>query len=543
MSVLESLYLYLNESNLNWLLVPREDEFLGEYVPLHNERLCWATSFSGSAGIAVIGHGNGHLFVDGRYTLQAKKEAIGLEIHDLKDFWEWLSSSLKPTDVIGLNLRLHTQGFLTKLQEIPSKIQHIDPHPVDQLWDDRPSFPMSKLISHPLNYAGENYESKLERIIATLSDEVDALYVQDPHDVAWVLNLRGQDLAYTPIALCRALIWKSGKVDLFVSHSEVVSQDIRMYLGDRVSIHAMNRLEELLTSACVQIDSAVSAYHRQLVGTKGVVKASPITLMKAIKNPIEIEGMRKAHQWDGEALCKFRSWLLEQDPATVDELTAADRLEAFRRECPSYKGPSFPTISAFGANGAIVHYRATSASNQKFQKQGLYLVDSGGQYLEGTTDVTRVFAIGTPTIEQREMYTRVLKGHLRLTSAIFLKGTTGHQLDVLARYDLWQRGLNYEHGTGHGVGSYLSVHEGPQGISPRMNATPLQVGMVVSNEPGYYKTSEFGIRIENMMVVQESKYEGYLCFETLTQVPYEKDLIDDALLNDEELNYLSTLSI
>lgn len=533
---------YLKKNNISWVLIPREDEFFGEYVPLCNERLLWATGFSGSAGIAVIGHNNAHLFVDGRYTLQAKKEAIGFEIHDLADLWMWLGNSLKSTDIIGLNLRLHTQGFLTKLQELPSKIQHIDPHPTDQLWSERPHPPQSMLVSHPLHYAGESFESKLDRVVAGLSSDVEALYVQDPHDVAWILNLRGQDLLYTPIALTRALIWKNGTVDLFLNHPKV-SEDIRTYLGNRVRIQLMEQLERALTSACIQIDPGISAYHRQLIGSQGIVRASPIPLMKALKNSTEIEGMRKAHQWDGQALRKFCEWLLAQDPTIIDEISAADQLEAFRRQCPAYKGPSFPTISAFGANGAIVHYRATSATNQRFQRNGLYLVDSGGQYLEGTTDITRVFAIGTPTPEQKEMYTRVLKGHLRLASTIFPKGTTGHQLDVLARYDLWQQGVNYEHGTGHGVGSYLSVHEGPQGISPRMNPTPLQAGMVLSNEPGYYKPGEFGIRIENMMVVQESKYEGYLCFETLTQVPYDRALIDDSLLSDEERIYLSTVSV
>jgi len=346
-----------------------------------------------------------------------------------------------------------------------------------------------------------------------------------------------KDLPYTPITLSRALIWKNGKVDLFLNQSHL-SNELRLHLGPQVYIHPLNCLTEyLLKPQCVQIDTnGVSAFDRQLIGGRATIQRSPILSMKAVKNHVEIEGMRKAHQWDGIALGKFRSWLLSQNPNHLDEITAAEQLETFRRECPAYKGPSFPTISGFGANGAIVHYHATPASNQNFTQHGLYLVDSGGQYLEGTTDVTRVFPIGPPTDEQKRAYTLVLKGHLRLAQAVFPIGTTGHQLDVLARYDVWQYGLNYEHGTGHGVGSYLSVHEGPQGISPRANATPLQPGMILSNEPGYYKTGEFGIRIENLMVVQESKHEGYLCFETLTQVPYESTLIDYTLLTDAERN-------
>lgn len=534
---------YLRDNSLDWLIIPREDEFLGEYVPAYNERLLWATGFSGSAGLAFISNTEAHLFVDGRYTLQAQQQAKGFHIHSLPNLWEWISHTIKPIDIISLNLRLHSQNFISKLEALSLTVQHIEPHPLDLLWSDRPTPSLFSPVPHLIQYSGESNQSKLDRVIGELSDEAEVLYVHDPHDVAWLLNVRGQDLEYTPLSLGRALVWKNGAVDLFLSNAETTS-DLRTHLGNNVYVHSLDELEKyLLKPLSIQIDFNVSAYDRKLVGSKGVMKNSPIPLMRAIKNSTEIEGMRKAHQWDGQALCKFRNWLLGQDPTTVDEISAAGQLERFRRECPTYKGPSFPTISAFGANGAIVHYRAIPETNQKFKKNGLYLVDSGGQYLEGTTDVTRVFAIGEPTPEQKEMYTRVLKGHLRLASAIFPKGTTGHQLDVLARYDIWQRGLNYDHGTGHGVGSYLSVHEGPQGISPRMNGTILQAGMVLSNEPGYYKTGEFGIRIENLMVVQESQYEGYLCFETLTQVPYETSLIDDSLLNDEERKYINTYII
>jgi len=519
------------------LLLPREDEFLGEYVPDYNERLLWATGFSGSAGLAVIGQNELHLFVDGRYTLQAQKETTGFQIHSLSNLWKYLNNALKPSDIVGFNPQLHSQRFVEKLYEIPCEKRHIVPHPVDLLWDKRPPIPESITVPHELKYSGESNKSKLSRIISETASSAEVLYVQDPHEVAWALNIRGQDLPYTPITLSRALIWKNGKVDLFLNQSHL-SNELRLHLGPQVYIHPLNCLTEyLLKPQCVQIDTnGVSAFDRQLIGGRATIQRSPILSMKAVKNHVEIEGMRKAHQWDGIALGKFRSWLLSQNPNHLDEITAAEQLETFRRECPAYKGPSFPTISGFGANGAIVHYHATPASNQNFTQHGLYLVDSGGQYLEGTTDVTRVFPIGPPTDEQKRAYTLVLKGHLRLAQAVFPIGTTGHQLDVLARYDVWQYGLNYEHGTGHGVGSYLSVHEGPQGISPRANATPLQPGMILSNEPGYYKTGEFGIRIENLMVVQESKHEGYLCFETLTQVPYESTLIDYTLLTDAERN-------
>lgn len=536
---LKEIQTYINQNKIDWVVVPREDEFLGEYVPAYNERLLWASGFSGSAGLAIIGQTCAHLFVDGRYTLQAADEAKEFQIHSLYEVWDWIKTTLEPSDSVGLNLRLHRHSFVTKLKQHAQNIRHLDPHPVDQLWTDRSLRPKSVTVPYDIKYAGETIASKLSRVRAEMASQADALYVHDPHDVAWVLNIRGQDLPYTPITLSRALIWKNGTVNVFGDHTQI-SDDLRNHLGKNVQFYLESELEQfLLKSTCVQIDPTASAYDRDLVAENNVVQSSSISLMKAIKNSVEIEGMRKAHYWDGEALRKFREWVFLQDPTTLDEIKASDQLEMFRREFPQCKGLSFASISGFGSNGAIVHYHSTEKTNRQFESHGLYLIDSGGQYLEGTTDITRVFAIGTPTAEQRKAYTLVLKGHLRLAMAVFPKGTTGHQLDALARYDLWQYGLNYEHGTGHGVGSYLSVHEGPHGISPRMNATPLQSGMVVSNEPGHYKTGEYGIRIENLMVVQESEHEGYLCFETLTQVPYEDSLIDVALLTDVEINYLN----
>jgi Xaa-Pro aminopeptidase len=535
---LKQLQHYAAQHKIDWLIVPREDEFLGEYVPAYNERLLWASGFSGSAGLAIIGKASAHLFVDGRYTLQAADEAKEFQIHSLRDVWDWIKTTLTPSSTVGVNLKLHTHAFVTKLKQSVQTVRHLDPHPVDQLWLDRPLRPKSVTVPHDLKYSGESIDSKLSRIRSEMAAPVDALYVHDPHDVAWFLNIRGQDVPYTPITLARALIWKNGGVDVFCDHTSM-SDALREHLGKDVQFYSESELEQyILKPKIIQIDPAASAYDRELISGKDIVQSSPIPLMKAIKNSVEIEGMRKAHYWDGEALRKFREWLYTQDPTTLNEIKAAGQLEHFRRESPYCKGLSFASISGFGSNGAIVHYHSTEKTNRQFEPNGLYLIDSGGQYLEGTTDITRVFAIGTPTAEQQKAYTLVLKGHLRLAMAVFPKGTTGHQLDVLARYDLWQHGLNYEHGTGHGVGSYLSVHEGPQGISTRMNATPLQSGMVVSNEPGVYKAGNYGIRIENLMVVQDSEYEGYLCFETLTKVPYEESLIDTTLLTDAELQFL-----
>jgi Xaa-Pro aminopeptidase len=527
---------YATQHKFDWIIIPREDEFLGEYVPDYNERLLWASGFSGSAGIAIIGQNTAHLFVDGRYTLQAADEAKGFEILSLSDVWTWINSHVQPSESIALNLRFHSHAFVTTLKHTFQNVQHIDPHPVDLLWSDRPVRPESEPVPHDIQYSGEDIASKIKRITAEIALGADALFVHDPFEVAWALNIRGKDVPFTPVNLARAIIWKTGLVDLFL-HTKNTQKQLKNHFFAHINIFHDSDLENHLKAmSSVQIAPSSPAYYHELLLGKDIVQPSPISLMKALKNPVEIEGMRKAHRWDGQALRKFKEWLTTQDISTLNEIKASNQLELFRRECPNFKAPSFATISGFASNGAIIHYHATPKSNRNFTKNELYLVDSGGQYLEGTTDITRVFSIGNPTEEQRKAYTLVLKGHLRLAMAIFPKGTTGHQLDVLARHDLWQNGLNYSHGTGHGVGSYLSVHEGPHGISSRINTTPLQVGMIVSNEPGYYKAGEFGVRIENMMVVKESEYTGYLCFETLTQAPYEEALIDCSMLTESEIS-------
>lgn len=540
MAPLKKLQQYLKANNISALLLPREDEYLGEYVPNYNERLQWLTGFSGSAGIAIITPESAHLFVDGRYTLQAQNEAVDCKILGLHNIFEWcLQNSL---DVVHANLKLHSYNFIKRLQTVVGSIQHIEPFPVDVLWgDDRPNIEYTPIRLHGIEYAGETRDSKIKCVINALSKGVDALYIHDPHDVAWLLNIRGSDLTYTPLALCRALLFKDGSVSLFVPDLSSVDA-IQEHLGENINILNTKTLYEAFSSLTnVQVDSSLSAYDMRVLGEKAVLSPSPIVLMRAVKNDVEISGMRTAHEWDGKALTQFINWIQQESPSNLTEAIAANKLETFRQECPYYFGPSFPTISGFAANGAIVHYRHNDASSRQFEDAGLYLVDSGGQYLQGTTDVTRTIYIGSgePTNEQKQAYTRVLKGHLRLANAVFPVGTTGHQLDALARYDLWQVGLDYAHGTGHGVGSYLSVHEGPQSISPRVNATALKPGMVLSNEPGFYKEGEFGIRLENLVLVKESKHEGFLCFETLTQAPYDERLIDFSLLNDLEIQMLN----
>lgn len=529
----------LKNQGVDWLVIPRSDEFLGEYVPACNERLKWATGFSGSAGIACISQESAYLFVDGRYTLQAPQEAPQCEIKSLSMLWYELSQLVSKGQKVGVNLKFHSQQFITQLVQLGADVVNLDPHPVDKLWDKRPEFPKTEVVEHPEKFSGESSISKVVRVITTMPQGVDAMYLHDPHDVAWLLNIRAKDLDYTPIPLCRAVLYLDSSVDLFLSHSHIAESVTLQFAAENVKVRSIEELDSVLLSLNrVQIDPMASACDHQRLGHRAYVVSLPIQGFKAIKNTAEIEGMREAHRLDGLAVQKFIHWIKHQPIESLNELDAAAKLENFRKESKKFVYPSFPTISGFGANGAIVHYHATAKTNAPFKEQGLYLVDSGGQYPFGTTDITRTLAFGEPTLTQKRNYTRVLKGHIRLATAIFPKGTTGHQLDALARIDLWQNGMDYAHGTGHGVGSFLSVHEGPANISPRMNNVPLEPGMVLSNEPGYYKAHEYGIRIENMMLVKESKFAGFLCFETLTRVPYEQALIDESLLTEAESDYL-----
>ncbi len=537
---LAQLQTYLQTNQIDWLFIPRSDEFFGEYVPICNERLQWVSGFSGSAGIALISQTSAHLFVDGRYTIQAKQESPKFKIHPLSEIWSVIQRLITKTLTVGLNFKFHSRSFVEQLTSLGLRLQHLDPHPIDTLWEDRPQLPSSEIFPHPIKYSGESLTSKIHRVIAALPKQIDSLYVHDPHEVAWVLNIRASDLNYTPIPLCRAIIHTTGETELFLNNSNISAQ-LREHLGTKVLITPMDQLEKKLTNYLnIQIDSSSSAYDQKLLLNQAFVFPSPILKMQAIKNSTEIQGMRTAHHLDSIALKKFIAWIKSQPIESLSEIKSAEKLESFRKENADFRHPSFPTISGFGSNGAIVHYKATKQTNKPFSSNGLYLFDSGGQYPYGTTDITRTLTFGTPTPEQKQAYTLVLKGHIRLATAIFPKGTTGHQLDALARTDLWQLGLDYAHGTGHGVGSFLSVHEGPASISPRANNIPLEPGMVLSNEPGFYKANAYGIRIENMMVVVESHHNGFLQFETLTKAPYENALIDQELITSSERAYLDS---
>ncbi|MGE5268254.1 MAG: aminopeptidase P family protein [Thiohalocapsa sp.] len=549
----------LQTRHLDGFIVPRADEHQGEYVPSCGQRLAWLTGFTGSAGLAVVLRDRAALFVDGRYTLQAAAQVdTGLfEIHHLIDEppAKWLVSAAGKDMVIGYDPWLHTPQEVERLQQgarrAGASLKPVD-NPIDHVWPGRPPAPLAPVVPHPERFAGESAASKRSRIGKALTDEgVAGAVLTAPESIAWLLNIRGGDVPHTPLPLSFAILRQDGSVALFIDRRKL-APGLDHHLGNGVTIEMPERLGPALdalaaSGARVQVDPVTAAswiFDRLTEGGGNIHRApDPCLLPKACKNVVELDGTRAAHRRDGAAVSRFLCWLAREAPkGGLREIAASDRLEAFRREGEFFRDLSFPTISGAGSNGAIVHYRAMPETEKLLETGTLYLLDSGAQYLDGTTDITRTIAIGTPSPEMRENFTRVLKGHIALATARFPKGTTGTQLDALARRALWQKGLDYDHGTGHGVGSYLGVHEGPQRISKAPNAQPLLPGMIVSNEPGYYKTGAYGIRIENLVAVQQSPEGGerdMLCFETLSLAPIDRNLVMRELLDAEDLGWLN----
>jgi Xaa-Pro aminopeptidase len=555
---LELLREELKARRLDGFIVPRADEHQGEYVPSCGQRLAWLTGFAGSAGVAMVLAQRAALFVDGRYTLQAAAQADTalFEIHHLIDEppARWLAGAVGKGAVVGYDPWLHTPQDVERLKAGAARAgASLKPvaNPIDHIWPGRPPAPLAPVVPHPDRFAGESAVAKRRQIGQALADEgASAAVLTSPESIAWLLNIRGGDVPHTPLPLSFAMLRDDGSVTLFVDRRKL-APGLDRHLGNGVAIEPPERLGPALevlaaSGAPVQIDPATAAswiFDRlQEAGARIHRAPDPCLLPKACKNPVEIEGTRAAHRRDGAAVTRFLAWLANEAPkGRLREIAASDRLEAFRRAGEHFRDLSFPTISGAGSNGAIVHYRATPESEKRLEPGTLFLLDSGAQYLDGTTDITRTVAIGTPTAEMRDRFTRVLKGHITLATARFPKGTTGAQLDPFARRALWQKGLDYDHGTGHGVGSYLSVHEGPQRISKAPNAQPLLPGMIVSNEPGYYKTGAYGIRIENLVVVQPSigaDERDMMCFETLTLAPIDGALVEREMLDAEEVAWL-----
>jgi len=551
----------MTRQGLDGLIIPHEDEHQNEYLPDANERLAWATGFTGSAGAAAVTTEGAAVFVDGRYTLQVRDQVDpGLfEICDLVDggVAAWLEANARPGQVIGYDPRLHSPDALARLQAAAAKagavLKPVETNPVDAAWAGRPAQPAAPVVAHPLEYAGEDSASKRARIGQSLAQAgVEAAVITAPASVAWLFNIRGGDVIRSPLPLGQAILAADGSARLFLDPAKV-TEDLPAWLGNQVTLEPPQALEPALQAMSgkrVTIDPAVSsAWYFDVLSRAGaeVVRAAdPTALPRACKNAVEIEGARRAHARDGAALTRFLHWLGTEAQTTLpDELELVTRLEGFREATGQLKDLSFDTIAGAGANGAVVHYRPTHRTNRRLEPGQLVLIDSGAQYLDGTTDVTRTVAVGEPSPEMRERFTLVLKGHIALARVRFPAGTTGSALDALARAPLWQAGLEFDHGTGHGVGSYLGVHEGPQRIAKRTDAVALQPGMIVSNEPGYYKTGAYGIRIENLQVVTAAEpipggERPMLGFETLTLAPIDRRLIAAGMLSAEERAWLDT---
>ena len=549
----------LKREQLDGFVVPLTDEHMSEYVGSYAQRLAWLTGFNGSAGSAVVLPEEAAMFTDGRYTLQvrAQVDERHWSFHSVPEtsVADWLKAHAPEGAKIGYDPWLHTKDWVTRaraaLQDRGAELVAVSRNPVDAIWQDRPEPSRARLVVHPEAYAGKPSAEKRQEMAEWLrTEKADAAVLSALDSIAWTLNIRGKDVDHTPVALAFAMVNKDGTADLFVA-PEKLDDEVRRHLGNEVAIHDRNAFEPHLRGLAgktiiVDPQGAVAAIFEALQegGARVLEKRDPAVLPKAVKNAVELAGHRAAQARDGAAVVRFLHWLSAEAPkGIVDELKAAAKLEQCRKESGDLRDLSFPTISGSGPNGAVVHYRVNAETNRPIEANSLYLVDSGGQYPDGTTDITRTVAIGTPSAEMRDRFTRVLKGHIALARIVFPQGTRGSQLDVLARQFLWQEGLDYAHGTGHGVGSYLSVHEGPQRIATFGGGDePLRPGMILSDEPGYYKTGEFGIRIENLVLVEERDIPGaekkMLGFETLTHVPIDRNLIDLALLTDEERGWI-----
>ena len=557
---LERLRGELKRRGLDGFIVPRTDRQQNEYLPASEERLAWLTGFTGSAGAAIVLAERAALFVDGRYTVQAMAQidAKLFAIEHLVDSppEQWLEQNLKSGAKLGYDPWLLTSESADRLGKAcaitGAELVAVDNNPIDVLWTDRPAPPASAVTLRDIKLAGESATDKFKRIQAELKKlRADALVVSDPQNVAWAFNIRGADVPHTPLVLAFAVIPREGKPALYLDSGKLDNKS-RPALEEITAVRAPGELARDLSQLKdnnVRLDqaSAADALTRLVAGCGGkpVRAADPIGLMKAVKNHAEIAGSRAAHKRDGVAMVRFLAWL-EREAATgiVTEIDAVEALESFRRDTGLLKDISFSTIAGSGPNGAIVHYRVTRASNRSIGKNELFLVDSGAQYEDGTTDITRTVVVGTPTNEMRDRFTRVLKGHIAIATAVFPENTSGAQLDPLARTALWQVGLDFDHGTGHGVGSYLSVHEGPARIS-KLGTVALRRGMILSNEPGYYKTAAYGIRIENLLLViaapePAGAEKPINTFETLTLAPIERRLIDTRMLTGKERTWIDS---
>lgn len=550
---------WLIQHNIDALLVPHEDEYLGEYVPAHNERLHWLTGFTGSAGAAVITKEKVAMFVDGRYTVQVTKQVPG-DLFEYRHLIEepaldWVLDNLPTNASVAIDPRMHSSAWLDMAQaKLAGKLELniLTNNPIDELWRDRPAPVVSDVRLMPTEAVGQSSESKRQEIAQLVKKAgADSAVITALDSICWLLNVRGLDVSRLPVLLSHAILHSDSSVEYFLDPARLPA-DFDAHVGTSVTVHHPEALQsrlEAMTGKKVLVDPAISNAWFKLVlqnsGASVIAAADPCLMPKAAKNSVEIAGMKACHIRDGVAMSKFLCWLDAEVAAgnLHDEATLADKLEAFRSEDPTLMDLSFDTISAAGGNAAMCHYNHENQPEPgKLELNTLYLVDSGGQYLDGTTDITRTIAIGQPSSEMKKQFTLALKGHIGVARARFPKGTRGYQIDTLARQHLWAEGYDYDHGTGHGVGHFLSVHEGPASISKKQIDVPLTEGMVLSNEPGYYRADAFGIRIENLELVVETPTNGdfpVLSFESLTRCPIDKRNINVDMLTRPELAWLN----
>lgn len=540
---------------LGGFIVPRADEHLGEYVPPAAERLAWLTGFTGSAGLAIVLADRAAVFTDGRYTLQLAAQ-VDAALYEACHIIEqpppaWLKEHAAPGALIGYDPWLISQDGLKRFSDAGLEMVQAEPNPVDLAWTGRPAAPSAPAVPHPLAYAGRFSAEKRSDVAAALrAENQDVAVITDPASIAWLLNLRGADVDYTPFALGFVLLRANGTATLFMEPEKLPPETLD-WLGPDVTTTGRDMLPGALAQLSgqrVRVDAAGSpVWFAQTLAKAGATVldgGDPCQLPKACKNRTEQAGARAAHVRDGAAVCRFLHWLDGADRASLTEVTAAQRLLRFRQAASEFRGESFPAISGAGEHGAVIHYRVTAETDRPIRANEAYLIDSGAQYPDGTTDITRTVWTGpdAPPDELRDRFTRVLKGHIALATTLFPQGVAGPHLDAFARRALWQAGLDYDHGTGHGVGSYLSVHEGPASLSRAGRMVPLAPGMILSDEPGYYLPGAYGIRLENLLMVRTADRPAakkpFLEFETLTLAPFDRRLIDPALLTAEERRWI-----
>lgn len=550
---------WMKSNKYDAFIIPHADEYMSEYLPPQNERLEWATGFNGSAGVAVITQNNASIFVDGRYTVQVREQVSDklFEINHLIEnpYLKWIESNIKLNSKIGYDSRLVTRNWLKNANKTLNnqfEFEAIKENPIDINWKDRPFLetPQALLLKEKLT-GQSSFDKRIEIGKILKEQKFDGALITALDSICWLLNIRGQDIPCNPVLLSHALIYANGNVDLFIDKNKIPNE-FNDHVGSGVNVFQQNDLKSNLSNLKgmkigydMNLGNAWSAGIMENGSAKVINFKDPCTLPKACKNKIELQGMKDCHIQDGVAVSKFLAWIDKQvlSGNLLNEGELSDKLELFRTEGEMFMGISFDTISGAGGNAAIVHYNHTNnKSPKKLEMNSIYLVDSGGQYLNGTTDVTRTISIGNLDEVTKKAFTLVLKGHIALGRATFPKGTSGMQLDPLARQFLWEHGMDYDHGTGHGVGHYLNVHEGPHGIAKKGSPVPLEEGMVVSNEPGYYETGKFGIRCENLVFVKSVKTDGNLetlGFENLTLVPFDKNLLNLKLMSNTEIQWLN----